>query len=92
MNTSNLSSEEIFNFPCDYPLKIFGKDHEQLNITVCSIIEKHTDKLHPNQIKTKHSSKGKYVSMTIRIIASSRPQLDLIYKDLQDCPLVAYVL
>jgi hypothetical protein len=92
MNTSNLSSEEIFNFPCDYPVKVFGKEHEELHITICSIIEKHTDKLHPNQISIKRSSKGKYVSLTVRIIATSRTQLDSINQELQDCPLVAYVL
>ncbi len=86
------TSEEIFNFPCDYPVKIFGKDCIEFNEAVCTIIEKHTDTLHPNQITSKTSSKGSYISYTVRIVASSRQQLDSINQELQDHPLVAYVL
>ncbi len=88
----DLTSEEIFNFPCDYPVKVFGKDCEAFRPAVCDIIERHSDKLHVNQITEKRSSKGSYVSLTVRIIASSRAQLDAINQELQDCPLVAYVL
>ncbi len=92
MTTTNLTSETLFNFPCDYPIKVLGKDCEALQRTICSIIERHADKLNPNQITKKHSSKCSYVSFTIRIIASSRVQLDAINQDLQDCHLVSYVL
>ena len=92
MSITNPTSEELFNFPCDYPVKVFGKSCESFHGTVCSIIECHTDKLHPRQISSKQSSKGGYVSLTIRIIATSRTQLDSINQDLQDCDLVAYVL
>ena len=60
--------------------------------TVCKIIESHIGKLHTNQITIKNSSKGKYTSITIRIIATSRKQLDAINHDLQTCPLVSYLL
>ncbi len=92
MTTTNPTSEALFNSPCDYPIKILGKDCEAFQHTICSIVEHHTDKLHPNQITKKHSSKGSYVSFTIRIIVSSRAQLDAINQDLQDCHLVSYVL
>jgi putative lipoic acid-binding regulatory protein len=48
--------------------------------------------LHANQLTIKNSSKGKYNSITIRIIATSRKQLDAINSDLQACPLVSYLL
>lgn len=87
-----ITSKEIFNFPCDYPIKVFGKDCADFHTKTCSIIERHTDKLQPNQITAKHSSKGNYVSLTVRIIATSTEQLDAINKELQACSLVAYVL
>ena len=37
-------------------------------------------------------AKGKYVSITVRIIATSRKQLDSINTDLQKSPLVSYLL
>ena len=86
------TKEDIFNFPCEYPIKIFGENKPEFQKTVCNIVETHTGKLHANQTAAKHSSKGKYISLTVRIIATSRQQLDAINKDLQSCSLVSYIL
>ena len=84
--------EDIFNFPCEYPIKVFGANQPDFEKTVCNIVEIHTGKLQVNQIAIKYSSMGKYISLTVRIIATSRQQLDAINKDLQSCPLVSYIL
>ena len=86
------TKEDIFNFPCEYPIKIFGENQPEFQKTVCNIVETHTGKLRTNQTAAKYSSKGKYISLTVRIIATSRQQLDAINKDLQSCPLVSYLL
>ena len=86
------TKEDIFKFPCDYPIKVFGINQPGFEKTVCKIVEAHTGKLHANQTTAKHSSKGKYISITVRIIATSRQQLDAINHDLQNCPLVSYLL
>ena len=86
------SNDDIFKFPCEYPIKVFGLNQPDLEKSVCSIIEIYVGKLHENQISIKNSSKGKYVSITIRIIATSRKQLDSINTDLQKSPLVSYLL
>ena len=86
------TKEDIFNFPCDYPIKVFGLNQPDFEKTVCNIVEAHTGKLHANQTTIKLSSKGKYISLTIRIIATSRQQLDAINQDLQSSPLVSYLL
>ncbi|MDB4598440.1 DUF493 domain-containing protein [Candidatus Pseudothioglobus singularis] len=85
-------NEDIFKFPCDYPIKVFGLNKPDLIDIVTTIVERYVGKLHSNQITLKNSSKGKYVSVTIRIIATSRKQLDSINEDLQNCPLVSYLL
>jgi uncharacterized protein len=85
-------NEDVFKFPCDYPIKVFGINQPDIVNTISTIVESHVGKLHSNQISLKNSSKGKYVSVTIRIIATSRKQLDSINEDLQDCPLVSYLL
>jgi putative lipoic acid-binding regulatory protein len=86
------TKEDIFNFPCEFPLKVFGENQPDFEKTVCNIVEAHTGKLHANQTTIKLSSKGKYISLTIRIIATSRQQLDAINQDLQSSPLVSYLL
>ena len=86
------TKEDIFNFPCEYPIKVFGLNQPDFEKPVCNIVEIHVGKLHTNQTATKYSSKGKYISLTVRIIATSRQQLDDINNDLQSCPLVSYLL
>ena len=86
------SNDDIFKFPCEYPIKVFGLNQPKIEESVCSIIENYVGKLHKNQVSIKNSSKGKYVSITIRIIATSRQQLDSINADLQKSPLVSYLL
>ena len=86
------TKKDIFNFPCDYPIKVFGENQPDFEKTVCNIVEIYAGKLHANQTTIKHSSKGKYISITVRIIATSRQQLNAINKDLQSCPLVSYLL
>ena len=56
------------------------------------IVESHIGQLHANQLTIKTALLGKYNSITIRIIATSRKQLDAINSDLQACPLVSYLL
>ncbi len=88
----SINNDDIFKFPCDYPIKIFGLNQPDLKKTVCTIVETHVGKLHDNQITIKNSSKSKYLSITIRIIATSRKQLDTINHELQSSPMVSYLL
>jgi len=48
------TKEDIFNFPCDYPIKVFGLNHPDFEKTVCNIVETHTGKLHGNQTTIKY--------------------------------------
>ncbi len=89
---TKLTTEEIFNFPCDYPVKVMGKDCKELHSEICGIIESYAGKIHPNQISSKKSTKGNYISYTIRIVATSMTQLNSINKELQSHNLVAYIL
>ncbi|MBA5249951.1 MAG: DUF493 domain-containing protein [Gammaproteobacteria bacterium] len=84
--------EEIFNFPCDYPIKVMGKDCQQLHTQMCAIIERHAGEIHPRQISSRKSTKGNYIAYTVRITATSVVQLNAINKALQDHPLIAYIL
>lgn len=91
-SNSKPTAEEIFDFPCDYPLKVMGKKHKNLHTEICCIIERHTGEIHPNQISSRKSSKGNYISYTVRITATSVAQLNSINKELQNHPLIAYIL
>lgn len=90
MNKSRQNCD-IFNFPCEYPLKIMGLDCPELKAEICAIIEENT-KQQVQKITSKKSTKGKYISYTIRVIISSKQQINTINQELQNCKLVAYIL
>lgn len=86
------TTEEIFNFPCDYPVKVFGEKCPELEEETLKIITKHCGEIHPKSVSKKESSKGNYLSLTIPIIATSKEQLDKMNSELQNHKLVKYIL
>ena len=71
-----------FEFPCEYQIKAMGHDDGVFHEVVLEIIRRHCDKVDEGRLRTRASSNGKYVSVTVHIEASSRAQLDAIYDDL----------
>lgn len=74
--------DELFNFPCDFPIKIMGRCDCELENLVVEIINRHVTDLGENAVKTRPSGKGNFISVTVTITAHSREQLDNIYLEL----------
>ncbi len=77
-----MSNESIMEFPCEFPIKMMGKDTPEFIAMARSLVEKHAGPLGDDAVKTAQSSNGNFVSVTVTISASSRQQLDDIYEDL----------
>ncbi len=75
-------TDELFDFPCDFPIKIMGRCDCDLEILVVEIVNKHVSDLSENAVKTRPSGKGNFMSVTITVKATSREQLDNIYREL----------
>ena len=71
-----------FQFPCEYQIKAMGVDDGSFHEVVIEIIRRHCDKVNEDSVRTRPSSAGRYISVSIVIEASSREQLDAIYDDL----------
>ncbi|MDH5191216.1 MAG: DUF493 domain-containing protein [Gammaproteobacteria bacterium] len=84
--------ESVIDFPCSFPIKAMGLDCLEFDMLVYSIVHKHAPDVGEGAIKTRKSTKGKYVSVTITINAQSREQLDNIYQDLSNCEKVLMAL
>ncbi len=74
--------ETLFEFPCEFPIKIMGKANDTFEIEVTQIIRRHVADLSESAIKRRESNKSNYAALTVTITASSREQLDAIYIDL----------
>ena len=75
-------SDELFDFPCDFPIKIMGRCDCELETLVVDIVNKHIEEEAGNNITARPSGKGNFISVTVIIRANSREQLDNIYLEL----------
>lgn len=79
-------------FPCKYPIKVLGDAHPELSQHVIDVMNRHAPTITDSDLNTKNSSKGKWQSITVTIIATGKPQLDAIFADLKTSPRVKMVL
>ena len=68
-------------FPCEFPIKMMGRDTPEFHATARSLVENHTGPLDDDAVQSSLSRNGNFVSITITINASSQEQLDAIYRD-----------
>jgi putative lipoic acid-binding regulatory protein len=85
-------SDELFNFPCEFPIKVMGRDSEAFRSLTLAIVERHAGPVEASQISQRPSSKGNFLSLTYTIEAHSRAQLDAIYEDLTSSGVVLVAL
>ncbi len=79
-----MSDETILEFPCDFPIKLMGRDTPSFRNTVRSLVEQHTGRLSDDAIQSSLSRNGRFISITITVNAQSWQQLDDIYRDATD--------
>ena len=76
-----MSDDSIMTFPCSFPIKLMGRETDEFRQTARELVEKHTGPLDDDAIESALSRNGRFVSVTITVIAESREQLDNIYRD-----------
>ncbi len=74
--------ETLLEFPCEFPIKVFGKAGVDLKNTTLEIVRRHAPEISEDSIRTRQSQGGKYDALTITILAQSKSQIDAIYQDL----------
>ena len=79
-------------FPCEFPIKIMGKADLGFQALALEIIRKHAPNLSEGAIETRYSKDKNYISLTVTINATSKAQLDAIYKELHEHEKVMIVL
>ncbi len=85
-------TDSLFLFPCEFLIKVFGNASDQFELEVLTIIRKHVDDLREDALASRPSKDGKYLALTIKIMAQDRAQLDAIYRDLSSNPHVLMAL
>ena len=79
-------------FPCEYPIKIMGRQSPTFKDVVLEVMRKHAGDISDSQVKGRASGKGTFVSITVTITATGKDQLDAIHADLLATGVVQMVL
>lgn len=79
-----MPEESALQFPCSFPVKAFGADDSDFQQVVYTLTKPHVPELTMDDLSAKQSSGGRYLSVTVNIIAQSQTQLDAIYQALSD--------
>ena len=76
-----MREESVIKFPCDFPIKMMGRDTPEFRHTARELIENHVGPVAEEAIQVNLSGKGNFVSVTVTVTATSQRQLDAIYRD-----------
>lgn len=76
-----MADESIMVFPCEFPIKMMGRDTPEFRKIAITLVENHVGPLAEDAIKTSQSGKGNFVSVSVTVTATSQEQLDDIYRD-----------
>lgn len=85
-------TRDIMTFPCEFPLKAFGKNTDDFEALVVTIVRRHVPDLDDSAVSSRTSGGDAYRSVTATFIAHSREQLDALYSELSSHEQVLMVL
>jgi len=73
------AKDEVIKFPFTFSIKAIGKDEADYLAFVIKSVQDHASDLNQDEVTTRLSHGGKYLAVTVPLIAQSREQLDAIY-------------
>lgn len=86
------TEESLIDYPSDFPIKVVGIMHDDFANTVVDMIVQYDPTFHAGKVEMRPSSQGKYLSLTVTVRATSREQLDNLYRALSSHEMVKFVL
>jgi uncharacterized protein len=87
-----VTARDSIEYPLDFPIKVMGRREPRLVQTIVDIVKRHAPEFDPATVEMRPSKKNSYLSVTCTIRATSREQLDALYRELCDHPAVVMVL
>lgn len=86
------ADESPLKFPCTFPIKVMGRTQDGFAQAIVAVVQKHAPDFDAASLEMRASRAGNYLSVTATINATSRAQLDDLYRDLTSHPMVTMVL
>lgn len=84
--------DSLIEYPSQFPIKVMGVHSDDLVHSITKVAEEFDPSFDASTVELRPSSTGKYLGVTITVTATSREQLDNLYRALTSHPLVKVVL
>jgi uncharacterized protein len=84
--------QSLIEYPSKFPIKVMGLRSDGYVTALTHIAKQFDPSFDASTIELRESSGGKYLGVTLTITATSREQLDEIYRTLSTHPMVKVVL
>lgn len=84
--------DSLIEYPSSFPIKVMGEKVEGLVQAVTMIARALDPDFDEATIELRESKGGRYLGVTITVTATSREQLDELYRTLSTHPMVKVVL
>lgn len=84
--------ESLIKFPCDFVIKVMGKDNSQFDERVKNILLRHYPDVDLSKIEKRHSRDKNFLALTFTIHANSKEELDALYQELSEAKEVLFAL
>lgn len=82
----------VIEFPCEYSIRVMGPAADDFAEFIVSVIECHAPEVRQFSIQSRLSRTGRWVSVTVTIMATGATQLQAIFEDLKATGRVQMVL
>lgn len=92
MTTISADGASPLTFPTAFPIKVMGRRVDEFAQTIAAVVREHAPDFDAATLEIRASREGNYLSVTATINATSREQLDGLYRALTRHPLVKVVL
>ncbi|MDM9558922.1 MULTISPECIES: YbeD family protein [Bordetella] len=84
--------DSLIEYPSDFPIKVMGKQHPDFAQTMTDVVLQFDPEFDPAKVEMRPSKGGNYIGLTFTVRATSREQLDNLYRALHGHPMVSIVL
>ena len=84
--------DSLIEYPSDFPIKVMGATHIDFAATIVDVVLEFDPSFHIGRMEMRPSPKGNYTGLTVTVRATSRVQLDDLYRALSAHPMVKIVM
>ena len=88
----NPRRDSLIDYPCAFPIKVMGLKVDGFVHAITEVAERFDPNFDARTIELRPSKGGNYLGVTLTVQATSREQLDDLYRALTSHPMVKVVL